>query len=44
MPDSAREPAVGSSSRASPGSRGARDGQGLEWRDAVAEGVRSEVT
>jgi len=44
MPNSAREPAGGSSSRAPPGSRGARDGQGLEWRDAVAEVVRSEVT
>ena len=44
MPDSAREPAGGSSSRAPPGSRGARDGQGLGWRDAVAEVVRSEVT
>jgi len=44
MPDSAREPAGGSSIRAPPGSRGARDGQGLEWRDAVAEVVRSEVT
>jgi len=44
VPDSAREPAGGSSSRASPGSRGAREGQGLEWRDAVAEVVRSEVT
>ena len=43
MPDSAREPACASSSGASPASRGARDGQGLEWRDAVAEGVRSEV-
>jgi len=32
------------SSRALPGSRGARDGQGLEWRDAVAEVVRSEDT
>jgi len=44
MPDSAREPAGGSSSRAFPGSRGARDGKGLEWRDAMAEVVRSEVT
>jgi len=44
MPDSAREPAGGSSSRALPISRGAGDGQGLEWRDAVAEVVRSEVT
>jgi len=44
MPDSAREPAGGSSSRAPPGSRGARDGQALGWRDAVAEAVRSEVT
>jgi len=44
MPGSAREPAGGSSSRAPPGSRGARDGQGLQWRDAVAEVVRSEVT
>jgi len=44
MPESAREPAGGSSSRAPPGSRRARDGQGLEWRDAVAEVVRSEVT
>jgi len=44
MPGSAREPAGGSSSRAPPGSRGARDGQGLEWRDAVAEVVRSEGT
>ena len=44
MPDSAREPAGGSSSRSFPGSRGSRDGQALEWRDAVAGGVRSEVT
>jgi len=44
MPGSAREPAGGSSCRAPPGSRGARDGQGLEWRDAVAEVVRYEVT
>jgi len=44
VPDSAREPAGGSASRAPPGSRGARDGQGLELRDAVAEVVRSEVT
>jgi len=44
MPTSAREPAGGSSSRAPPGSRGARDGQGLGWRDAVAEVVRSEAT
>jgi len=44
MPGSAREPAGGSSSRAPPGSRGARDGRGLEWRDAVADVVRSEVT
>jgi len=44
MPDSAREPAGASSSRAPPGSRGARDGQGLEWRDAVAEVVRSVDT
>jgi len=44
MPGSARKPAGGSSSRAPPGSRRARDGQGLEWRDAVAEVVRSEVT
>ena len=29
---------------ASPGSWGARDGEGLEWRDAVAKVVRSEVT
>jgi len=41
-PDSAREPAGGRSGRAPPGSRGARDDQGLEWRDAVAEDVRSE--
>jgi len=38
-PDSALEPAVGSCSRAPPGSRSARDGQGLECRDAVAEVV-----
>jgi len=44
MTVSAREPAGGSSSRAPPGSRGARDGQGLELRDAVAEVVRSKVT
>ena len=44
MPDWAREPAGGISSRDPAGSRGARDGQGLEWRDAVAEVVRSEVT
>jgi len=44
MQNSAREPAGESSSRAPPGSRGARDGQGLEWSDAVAEVVRSEVT
>jgi len=44
MRESAREPAGGSSCRAPPGSRGARDGQRLEWRDAVAEIVRSEVT
>jgi len=44
MPNSAREPAGGISMRAPPGSRGARDVQGLEWRDAVAEVVRSEVT
>ena len=44
MPGSTREPAGGSTSRAPPGSQGARDGQGLEWRDAVAEVVRSEVT
>ena len=44
LPDLAREPASGSSSRAPPGSRGAREGQGLEWRDVVAEVVRSEVT
>jgi len=44
MPRSAREPAGGSSSRAPPGSWGAGDGQGLEWRDAVAEVVQSEVT
>jgi len=37
MTESARKPAGGSSSRAPPGSWGARDGQGLEWRDAVAE-------
>ena len=43
IPDSAREPAVWSYGRAPPGSRGARDGQGLELRDAVAEFVRSEV-
>jgi len=42
MPGTAREPAGGSSSRAPPGSRGARNGQGLEMRDAVAEVVRSE--
>jgi len=44
MPESAQEPAGGSLTRAPPGSRGARDGQCLEWRDAVAEVVRSEVT
>jgi len=44
MPDSARKPAGGSSCRAPPGLRGARDGQGLEWRDDVAEFARSEVT
>ena len=44
IPDSARKPASGSSSRAPAGSRGARKGQGLEWRDAVAEVVRSKVT
>jgi len=44
MPESARERAGGSSSRAPPGSWGAREVQGLEWRDAVAEVVRSEVT
>jgi len=44
MPGMAREPEGGSSSRAAPGSRGARDGQGLKWRDAVAEVVRSEIT
>jgi len=44
MPDSAREPAGGSCSRAPPGSQGSRDGQGLEWRGAVNEVVRSEVT
>jgi len=44
MPDSARAPAVGSSCRAAPGSRGARDGEGLEWRNAVAEVVRSGVS
>jgi len=44
MPDSAREPASWSSSRAPTGARGARDGQVLEWRDAVAEVVQSEVT
>jgi len=44
MPDSAREPEGGSSSRAPPVSRGARDGHGLERRGAVAEVVRSEVT
>jgi len=43
MPGSAREPASGSSGRAPPGSRGARNGQGLERRDVVAEVVRSEV-
>ena len=43
-PDSAREPSLGSSSRAPPGTQGAREGQGLEWRDAVAEVLRSEVT
>jgi len=44
MPESEREPAGGSSSSAPPGSRNSRKGQGLEWRDAVAEVVRSEVT
>jgi len=44
MPGSAREPAGGSSGRAPPGSRGARDGEGLDWRDAVAEVVRYEAT
>jgi len=44
MPESAREPAGGSSSRAPPGSLRSWDGQGLEWRDAVAEVARSEVT
>jgi len=44
MPGSARKPAGGSSSRGPPGPRNARDGQGLEWRDAVPEVVRSEVT
>ena len=44
MPDSAREPAGGSCSRAPPGSQGSRDGQGLERRGAVNEVVRSEVT
>jgi len=44
MPESAREPVGGSSSRAPPGSRCAREGQGLEWRDAVAKIVRFEVT
>jgi len=43
MPYSAREPASGSSCPAPEGSRGAREGQGLEWRDAVAEVDRSEV-
>jgi len=43
MPHSEREIACGSSSRAPPGSRGAREGQGLEWRDAVAHVLRSEV-
>jgi len=42
VPPPAREPAGGSSCRAPPGSRGARDGQGLEWREAVGEGIRSE--
>jgi len=44
MPVSEREPAGGSSSRAPPGSWSARDGQGLQWRDAVAKVVRFEVT
>jgi len=44
VPPPAREPAGGSSSRAPPSSRRARDGQGLEWRDAVAEVCRSAVT
>jgi len=44
MPESARKPAGGSSSRAPQGSRGARDCSGLEWPDAVAAVVRSEVT
>jgi len=44
MPESAREPAGGNSSRAHKGSRGARNVQGLKWRDAVAEVFRSEVS
>jgi len=44
IPDSAREPAGGINSRAPSGSPGARDGQGVEWRDAVAEFPLSEVT
>jgi len=44
MPGAAQEPPGGSYSRAPPGSRGIRDGPGLEWRDAVAEFVRYEVT
>ena len=44
MPDSERERVGRSSCRAPPSLRSARDGQGLECRDAVAEVVRSEVT
>jgi len=44
MPELAREPVGGSFSCAPRGSRGARDGMGREWQDAVAEVVRSEVT
>jgi len=44
VPLPTREPAGESSSRAPRSSLGARNGQGLEWRDVVAEVVRSEVT
>ena len=44
MPGSARKPAGGSSRRSRSGSRGARKGQGIQWRDAVAEVVLSEIT
>jgi len=44
MPGAAREPAGGSSSPAPPGSRGAREGQCIKWRDAVAEVVKCRVT